>query len=59
MRHEIRRYFDFWLDFYKVPQDRRSKIYIAINDLFEVFDEEVGPKVQSRWKENRHSNKSV
>lgn len=56
MKHEIRRYFDFWLDFYRVPKDGRDNVYRAIDILFEAFDELVGPKVSGKWKENRHSS---
>ena len=58
MKHEIRRYFDFWMDFYRVPKEKREKVYLSIDRLFEAFDDLVGPNVSGKWKENRHSSKA-
>ena len=56
MRNEIKRYFDFWMDFYRVPKDNRASVYRAIDNLFEAFDELVGPNISGKWKENRRSS---
>jgi len=56
MRHEIKRYFDFWLDFYRVPKEKRGSVDRAIENLFEAFDELVGPNISGKWKEDRRAS---
>lgn len=57
MRHEVLRYFNYWMDFYKVPKEKRGEIIHAIDNLFSVFDEAVSSQVHMKWKKNRHSSK--
>ncbi len=58
MRHEVLRYFNHWMDFYKIPDDKRSDITYAIENLFNVFDEAVSSQIHVKWKKNRTSSKS-
>ncbi len=57
MRHEVLRYFNYWMDFYEVPKEKRGEIIYAIDNLFNVFDEAIGSQIHMKWKKNRHSSK--
>lgn len=54
MKTAIRKYFNYWLDFYSVEKENRVEVLNKIDELFECFDKVTQPKISKQWKETKN-----
>ncbi len=53
MKQAIRKYFNYWLDFYNVEPNNRVEVIRKIDELFESFDKATQPNISNQWKKNK------
>jgi len=58
MKKAVLAYFIYWLDTYRVPDERRQKFFKLLNELFDEFDEISGKQITIEWKIQRKLSNS-
>jgi hypothetical protein len=50
MKKEVRDYFEYWFNFYKIENDKRVQMLAMLDEVFAVFEDCTKEEIQGQWK---------
>jgi hypothetical protein len=50
MKKEVRDYFEYWFNFYKIENDKRVQMLAMLDEVFAVFEDSTKEEIQGQWK---------